>query len=223
MPWDQRPSICDHIRAHVDEANPGLIEGGETLPDDARIAADSRIRWAAGAMDGVMGHHMGQGENEEFVRKAVYLVMAYCQSPTAKTKAAFYLHVIEGNTLPLIDPIIEALIGEEGLNHERLYELAYSFVTEAPDREPVKFGIAFSASTRTQKTHPSSKHSVGTKNSHCLLLLHWGVTAMTLSNPSGRWQRMSMAGAASTSSSDSPTPKAPRSRTGCSEKGIATP
>lgn len=28
------------------------------------------------------------------------------------------------------------------LNHERLYELAYSFVTEAPDREPVKFGIA---------------------------------------------------------------------------------
>src|SRR5207237_8938078 len=26
--------------------------------------------------------------------------------------------------------------------HDRLYELARSFVTEAPDREPVKFGIA---------------------------------------------------------------------------------
>ena len=29
-----------------------------------------------------------------------------------------------------------------GIGHDRLYELARSFVTEAPDREPVKFGIA---------------------------------------------------------------------------------
>ncbi|MCB9871484.1 MAG: hypothetical protein H6837_16630 [Planctomycetes bacterium] len=142
MPWDQRPSIYDHIRAHVDEAKPGLTDGGDTLPDEARIASGSRIRWAAGAMDGVMGHHMGQGDNDELVRKAVDLILAYCQSPTAKTKGSLYQHVIEGNTLPLIDPIIEKLIETEGLNHDRLYELARSFVTEAPDREPVKFGIA---------------------------------------------------------------------------------
>jgi hypothetical protein len=42
----------------------------------------------------------------------------------------------------MIDPIIEALLENDQLNHQRLYELSYSFVTEAPDREPVKFGIA---------------------------------------------------------------------------------
>ena len=142
MPWDQRPSIYDHISSHTESDQPGLIEGGETLPDEARVNEGSQIRWAAGAMDGVMGHHMGQGDNDELVRNAVDLVLAYCESPTATTKGALYQHVIEGNTLPLIDPIIEALVGNEQLNHERLYELAYSFVTEAPDREPVKFGTA---------------------------------------------------------------------------------
>ncbi len=142
MPWDQRPSIYDHVRSHTNPDQPGLTKGGETLPDEVRVNEGSKIRWAAGAIDGVMGHHMGQGENDELVRKAVDLVLAYCESPTATTKAALYHHVIEGNALPLIDPIIEALIGNEQLNHDRLYELAYSFVTEAPDREPVKFGIA---------------------------------------------------------------------------------
>lgn len=142
MPWDQRPSIYDHVKAHVVDGKHGLTEGGDTLPDEERIASGSRIRWAAGAMDGVMGHHMGGGDNNEQVRKAVDLVLAYCQSPTATTKAALYQHVIEGNALPLIDPIIEALVETNGLNHERLYEVAYSFVTEAPDREPVKFGVA---------------------------------------------------------------------------------
>jgi hypothetical protein len=60
MPWDQRPSIYDHIRSHVPADGPGLTEGGETLPDEERVNAGSKIRWAAGAMDGVLSHHMGQ-------------------------------------------------------------------------------------------------------------------------------------------------------------------
>jgi hypothetical protein len=59
MPWDQRPSIYDHIRSHTNPEQPGLTEGGETLPDEARVNEGSQIRWAAGAMDGVMGHHIG--------------------------------------------------------------------------------------------------------------------------------------------------------------------
>lgn len=142
MPWDQRPSIYDHIRSHTDTTQPGLTEGGEALPDEARVNEGSQIRWAAGALDGVMGHHVGGADNDELVRKAVDLVLAYCESPTATTKHALYQHVIEGSTLPLIDPIIETLVGNQQLNHQRLYELASSFVSEAPDREPVKFGIA---------------------------------------------------------------------------------
>ena len=142
MPWDQRPSIYDHIQSHTVAGRPGLTKGGETLPDEARVNDDSKFRWAAGALDGVMGHHMGEGDHDELVHKAIDLVLDYCERPTARTKAALYHHVIESQTLPLIDPIIEALVENDRLDHERLYDLAFSFVKEAADREPVKFGIA---------------------------------------------------------------------------------
>lgn len=46
------------------------------------------------------------------------------------------------NVVSIIDLVIEALVNECGISYDRLYDLASSFVTEAPDREPVKFGIA---------------------------------------------------------------------------------
>lgn len=44
MPWDQRPSIYEHIRSHVPADGPGLTEGGETLPDEQRINEGNWIR-----------------------------------------------------------------------------------------------------------------------------------------------------------------------------------
>ncbi len=142
MPCDQGPSILEFVRSHIAPDKAGMAEDGYTLPDEERIAQGSKIRWAAGAMDGVTTHHMGAGENEETVRRTVELVLAYSRQPTAMNKAAVYQHVIAGHVVSIIDPVSEALVNEQGISHERLYELARSFVTEAPDREPVKFGIA---------------------------------------------------------------------------------
>src|SRR4051794_28370798 len=142
MPWDRRPSILEFVRSHIAAGKPGMSVDGYTLPDEERIAQGSKIRWAAGAMDGVATHHMGTGENDESVRRTVELVLAYSRQPTAGNKAAVYQHVIAGHVVSIIDPVIEALVNESGIGHDRLYELARSFVTEAPDREPVKFGIA---------------------------------------------------------------------------------
>src|ERR1700722_2559019 len=77
MPWDRHPSILEFIRSHAAADKPGLSEHGYTLPDEERISHGSKIRWAAGAMDGVMTHHMGKGENDEVVRKTVELVLTY--------------------------------------------------------------------------------------------------------------------------------------------------
>lgn len=142
MPWDQRPSILEFIRSHIPTDKPGMTDDGYTLPDEERISEGSKIRWAPGAMDGVATHHMGKSENDEAVRKTVELVLAYSRQPTATNKAAVYQHIIDAQIVSFIDPVIEALVNESGINHARLYELARSFVTEAPDREPVKFGIA---------------------------------------------------------------------------------
>jgi hypothetical protein len=76
------------------------------------------------------------------VRKTVELVLAYSRQPTAMKKSAVYQHVIAGHVVSIIDPIIEARVNKSGISHDRVYELAHSFVAEAPDREPVKFGLA---------------------------------------------------------------------------------
>lgn len=141
MPWDGRTSIYDHVRSHVPYSGPGLSEGGETLPDEEQATSGTSIRWAPGALDGVLSHHMGPGDEDALVEKAVTLLVAYCNEPTVAAKADVYRHVLEGNTLPVIDPIIRRLLSIDDLNHERLFKLACWLVTEAPDREPVKFGI----------------------------------------------------------------------------------
>jgi hypothetical protein len=142
MPWDRRPSILEFVRSHIPTDGPGVDKGGYTLPDDERVNAGSKLRWGMGSMDGVTTHHFGTGEDEATVRKTVELVLAYSRQPTVNNKAAVYQHVIAEHVVSIIDPVIEALVNENGIGHDRLYELARSFVTEAPDREPVKFGIA---------------------------------------------------------------------------------
>jgi hypothetical protein len=142
MPWDQRPSILDFIRSQVAPKKPGASDGGHELPDEERIRQGSQVFWAAGALDGVATHHFGGGANDETIGKTLALVVAYSRQPTAINKAAVYRHIIAEHVVSIIDPVIKALVAESDINHQRLYELAYSFVTESPDREPVKFGIA---------------------------------------------------------------------------------
>jgi hypothetical protein len=96
MPWDRRPSILEFISSHVPTDGPGLAEGGYTLPDDEQVGRGSKLRWTAGAMDGVAIHHMGLGKSEETVHRTVDRVLAYCRQPSATNKAAIYEHVIGG-------------------------------------------------------------------------------------------------------------------------------
>lgn len=150
MPWDARPSILDFIRSNIVTGRPGLCDEGYELPDEERSSHGKKIRWAPGALDGVATHHMASSEKEAEICQMVRLVLAYSQQPTALAKAAIYQYVISEQIVAIIDPVIEALIEEKNINHERLYELAHSFATESPDREPVKFGIAILGLFRRQ-------------------------------------------------------------------------
>ena len=76
------------------------------------------------------------------------------------------------------NPIIEALVGSDRLNHERLYEMAYSFVTEAPDREPVKFGIGILGLYRDPENEPIFQ----TIGRHEEFTLYCGVALSNLSD-----------------------------------------
>jgi len=142
FPWDAHPSIYEHIQAHLDPTQKGLTEGGENLPDEERVADQSQIRWAAGALDGVFSHHVANPEDPSEAHELLALVQSYSTAPTVTNKAKLYHFLTENGALGFIDPFIDLLMQQEDINQQRVYELAYSFSTEAPDRNPVKFGIA---------------------------------------------------------------------------------
>ncbi len=142
MPWDQSPSMLTFIRSHIVADQSGLTQAGRILPDEERVTAGSKIRWAPGAHDGVGIYHMERGDNNDSINKTMELVLDFCRQPTAKNKAAVYRHIVAESVAPIIDSVIEKLVQEKRINQVRLHELARSLVTEAPDREPVKFGIA---------------------------------------------------------------------------------
>jgi len=141
VPLDRQPSIYQFIQSHIQPVQKSLSAGSPPLPDEEQIAANSKIRWAPGAMDGVSTHHIGAKETDQ-AKELFTLVRAYWTSPTAKNKAKVYNFLLEKGTVSLVDPFLQSLREESRVNHDRLYELAKSFATEAPDREPVKFGIA---------------------------------------------------------------------------------
>ena len=89
FPWDRHPSVYEHIQAHLRPGQKRLAEGCEKLPDEEQIAAGSKIRWAAGAMDGVSTHHMG-GKNTDTANDLLKLARTYWESPTARNKAKVY-------------------------------------------------------------------------------------------------------------------------------------
>lgn len=141
LPWDRHPSIYEHLQAHRRPGGRRLDETVEKLPDEERVAAGSQVRWAAGAKDGVFTHHWG-GSNADEAIELLTLVRGYWETPTAANKARVYDFLAEKSVVSLIDPFLKALREEADVNHDRLYDLAKSFATEAPHREPVKLGIA---------------------------------------------------------------------------------
>lgn len=142
-PWHNRPSIYWHIVNHLKTDSCGLKEGGEELPDEIYVRGDSQIRWAAGALDGVFGHHGGSAEEtSKKVREISKSFKDLTEKSSDKNAARVYELLTQDNALSLVDPLLEALASETKLDHERLQTIALWIAMEAPDREAVKFALA---------------------------------------------------------------------------------
>lgn len=144
LPWQRTPSIYTHIQAHLDPITVRLKPEGVKLPDDERANAGKEIRWAPGALDGVQGHHFGQGgdETQAVAHEAASRLLAIAQDGAQADMVALYELMLKHNVLSFIDPTFEEL-GQSGPPVEpHLHAFARLLAQEAPDREPVKLGIA---------------------------------------------------------------------------------
>lgn len=141
-PWGDRPSIYQHILANIRPGSPGLGEKGELLPDDEIASRGKEIRWAPGALDGVVGHHVGLSEAAEAAKKILESIRVFSKKANDKNAAELYSQLLDQSTLTYVDHLLEAVIADGALDPERIHNIAHWLATAAADREPIKCAIA---------------------------------------------------------------------------------
>ena len=137
-PWGDRTAIYEAVRS---AARPdGSLPPDFELPDTP--AAGEGIRWAPGALDGVMSHH-GQPDDETPRAAAIAEeVVALTRAPSAEGLARLQARVTEEALLACVDELTLALIRTPDLDADRLHEVGRFLATRAADREMVKLGMA---------------------------------------------------------------------------------
>jgi len=142
LPWGDRPSIFAHVKAHLAPGGSGLTAGGELLPDDERANNAGGVRWAPGALDGVFGHHVASKDGEPDAAALMKAVVEASATPSKATLDRVYALITAEGAVSLADALMDQVIAEKDLDLERTQALARWLVTEAPDRNAVKVGIA---------------------------------------------------------------------------------
>jgi hypothetical protein len=141
-PWGDRPSIYRHILENIRAGEPGLGEKGDLLPDEEIVTGGNQIRWAPGALDGMLGHHGGSNEAVEAANKILESFRALTQKASDKRARSLYSLLLEQSSLAYVDQLLEAVVADEDLDAERMHSIANWLATGAADREPIKCAIA---------------------------------------------------------------------------------
>ena len=152
-PWGDRPSLYQHILAHIRPGEPGLAPDGEKLPDWKCVEEGQPIRWAPGALDGVFGHYTEGVEPEETAQEILDALRALTRKATAERAAALYEFLAGSPAIQYVDHLLSAVLADERLPRDRVREIARWFATGASDREAVKIAIALLGLFRDTEDH----------------------------------------------------------------------
>ena len=78
LPWTEAQSLCDLI----------VKEPRAALPEED---SGARIKWASGALDGVMGHHAGRGDGTEDLTRVLHSLRGVLAKPRTRGWKEFTL------------------------------------------------------------------------------------------------------------------------------------
>lgn len=136
LPWENRESVYKFIKNNINEY--GKLTN-DTLPDESLRVGENGIRWVAGAMDGVIGHH---SSCQNIDKQLAMLIKKISVNARKKDKIEFYNVVVEDNVLSIIDSTLQEIVKLDTRITNNLYEWCKFLVLESPDRGAVKIGIA---------------------------------------------------------------------------------
>lgn len=146
VPWlARRPSIHDFLRSAL------AANGGSRLPDEALTLPDeelvhqrsqSELRWAPGALDGVLSHHCQDDEGAASADQVLRALRAAAISPaSAEAIKDLYDLAQTDDWANLLDRLLPAVAKNRAFQPVRLRRLARWLASESPDRGPVKLGM----------------------------------------------------------------------------------
>ncbi|PRQ02145.1 hypothetical protein ENSA5_26040 [Enhygromyxa salina] len=138
--WAGRPSIYEHVERELG-ASPGEVHLDLALPDDEQRARGG-LRWAAGALDGVIGRHTQVEDERLRAKQIVKAVRDLLGSATPAYLEHLTRLLTRAPVLGVLDDVLAELVGNGNLDPDRFHELALFLVRAAPDREVVKLGIS---------------------------------------------------------------------------------
>lgn len=144
--WSGRPAIFEYVRDTLErqvraESGDGIPSTLFALPDEPEHESGA-MRWAAGALDGVMGRH-GQVEDERLRAKQIVKGVRDLLAATTPANLEHLTRLLaRAPVLGVLDDVLAELVGNGDLDPDRFHELAAFLVQTAPDRELVKLGIS---------------------------------------------------------------------------------
>lgn len=140
---EKRASIYDHIRAHIPEDGPGLLPGGERLPDEPEPDPDDEVTvtWAPGLIDELLEQGTAV-TNEQAAAATLRLIQDVIRHPTTGDPYGALIEDLGGKEhLGFLDPLVNRVY-HDGFRREEVRDLALRLATRSRDRTAVKVGIA---------------------------------------------------------------------------------
>jgi hypothetical protein len=129
MPWRGRTPIAEFLRTWDRKAD---------LPDED---PGEKIRWAAGAQDGVFSHHGGGEPDVERAKRIAREVMRAAARGDDVARARLYALVIDEPVQSLLDAVGDELVAQKA-DARAVAALGRWLATNAAHREPAKLGLS---------------------------------------------------------------------------------
>jgi hypothetical protein len=140
-PWT-RVSIYALILTHVDPSTGTLRTTDLSLPDEESTEGTSKVRFAAGAFDGVFGGPPEQDTGGAETRRLAKLIVRLAQTGDSRSVHAAYSMLRDNTALNWIDSLIQLLRDSKMPIQPHFERFALQLASESADRNAVKTGIA---------------------------------------------------------------------------------
>jgi len=159
-----KDSIFEHIIAYINPSGPGLLPGGDILPDESEYSDMPGVYWAPGSLDILTNHPAALSEEEKKKRVDTYVDMfrEVTADPSEDNIKKLEELLASPDTLSIIDNVLRRLISDTKVNQTILYRTCRYLFFRTGHRGVLKFCIAimglYSAEEDTELFELVSRH-----------------------------------------------------------------